>query len=79
MYKWEYLFVTCAYEDKEWHPHSANGVVLAEGKKWAEMTVYDFSNEVGQQGWELVSLMTGHNQFGNTETYRLVFKRPAPA
>ena len=77
MQKWEYLFVNCAYEDNEWHPHSTNGVILAERKKWAAMTVYDFSNEVGQQGWELVNLMTGHNQFGSTETYRLVFKRPA--
>ncbi len=79
MQKWEYLFVNCAYENEDWHPHSTNGVVLAEGKKWAAMSVPDFCNEVGQQGWEMVSLMTGHNQFGSTETYRLVFKRPAQA
>ncbi len=79
MQQWEYLFVNCAYEDNDWHPHSTNGVLLAEGRKWAEMTVHDFSNEVGQRGWELVSLMTGHSQRGSTEVYRLVFKRPLSA
>ena len=77
MPNWEYLFVTCEYANQDWRPHYVNGEELSGNKKWPEMTIYEFSNLLGQQGWELVDWETTHNQHGTTESFRLVFKRPA--
>jgi hypothetical protein len=76
MPKWEYLFVTCEYANQDWRPRYVNGQELHEAKPWGEMTIYDFSNLLGQQAWELVDWETTHNQYGGTESFRLVFKRP---
>ena len=68
MQKWEYLFVTCEYHTDDWRPRYANGQEVSE--QWAEMTLYEFSNLVGEKGWELVDFLT------DREHFRLVFKRP---
>ncbi len=76
MIQWEYLFIKCDYHKEDWHPRYVNGKEVAEGKHWSEMTIYEFSNLLGERGWELFDLTTGHDQRGNTQDYRLVFKRP---
>ena len=73
--KWEYLFVVCEHLRGDWRPQFVNGQEL---NNWQHgPTIYEYSNQLGQQGWELVNLVTGHNDEGSTLYYRLVFKRPA--
>jgi hypothetical protein len=77
MPKWEYLFVTCEYHNDDWRPRYANGKEVEEiSRKWSEMTLYEFSNLIGERGWELVDFLTDHNRLGAIEQFRLVFKRP---
>jgi hypothetical protein len=76
MAQWEYLFVTCDYQNGDWRPRYVNGQEVAEAKPWAEMTLYEFSNLLGEKGWELVDFLTDHNRLGSVDTFRLVFKRP---
>ncbi len=76
MQKWEYLFVTCDYHNGDWHPRYVNGEEISEAKAWSEMTLYEFSNLLGEKGWELVDFMVDRNALGSSEVFRLVFKRP---
>lgn len=76
MQKWEYLFVGCETHNNDWRPRYVNGQELRDWKRGSSIS--DFSNQIGAEGWELVNLMTGHNQLGSTTNYRLVFKRPKP-
>ncbi len=64
MGKWEYLYVEVTYDDVH-RPYSANGKEVQGGQG---MTIYDYSNWLGQQGWELVM---EYQVF-------LIFKRPLP-
>jgi len=69
MTKWEYMYVSVdgpVGGTNVFHPKSANGV---EVKGWKSMTIHDYSNWLGQQGWELV---------GTLSTYTVIFKRPLP-
>jgi hypothetical protein len=74
MQKWEYLFVSCSNNRGEWRPRYINGQEVANWRSGP--SVYAYSNEIGPDGWELVNLATGESQSGNTESYRLVFKKP---
>ncbi len=77
MPKWEYLFLTCEYINADWRPRYANGKQVEElNKQWSEMTLYEFSNLLGERGWELVDFITDHSRLGALEHFRLVFKRP---
>lgn len=77
MQKWEYLFVTAEYEKDQWRPKYVNGQELRDWKKGP--FIHDYSNQLGEQGWEIVSFgyTATANQFGRTAAtwYRLVFKR----
>jgi len=77
MQKWEYLFVTCSTTmmSNDWKPWLVNG---RQPPDWKKQTIYEYSNKIGEEGWELVNLMTGHHSTGDTKHYRLVFKRPKP-
>ena len=83
MQKWEYLFVSCRYHkgrpvsNQDWKPWYVNGQELRDWQK--QPNISEYSNQLGAQGWELVSLMTGRNRLGDTDAYRLVFKRPSPS
>jgi len=76
MQKWEYLFVNCEYHNDDWRPRYVNGQEVTEGKPWAEMTLYEFSDLVGEKGWELVDFMVDGNRSGGGDHFRLIFKRP---
>ena len=71
MHKWEYLFVTCRYQNDDWRPAYINGEEII-GKK-SELSISEFSNLLGILGWEIVNLVT--NQVQSNERYRLIFKR----
>lgn len=81
MQKWEYLFVIMDYSREKpqgWRPHYING---NEQKDWGKGLSYiDFSNQMGNEGWELVSSETITNSTPLTQNVdinhiRLVFKR----
>lgn len=71
MQKWEYLFVTCEYDNKQWRPQYINGVEL---KNWQNITLYEYSNKLGDDGWEIVNI-TSQGEGNFTYIYRAVFKR----
>ena len=70
MQRWEYRFVNCDY-DNVWRPRWVNGEELPNWKGGPSVAVY--SNEAGDEGWELVTLSAGVT---TDDPYRMVFKRP---
>lgn len=75
--KWEYLFLTCEYANNDWRPRYTNGQPVSEfNKLWSDMTLYEFSNMLGDSGWEMLDFITDTVRHSSPETFRLVFKRP---
>jgi len=74
--KWEYLFVSCAYYRNEWHPKALNG---KEIKDWVQTPTFsEYSNQLGNQGWELVESSGFLLDPGGIHHAQLSFKRPKP-
>lgn len=79
MQKWEYLFVVAFSgrgEIDNSRPESVNGESF---RKWANLSdgeevplLVEFSNQLGEQGWELVSAPPTPSQATSLST----FKRP---
>lgn len=66
MIKWEYLFVTAELFDYRFRPRFVND---AEARDWFDgPPVSRYANQLGRQGWELVSVSHG-------TAMQLVFKR----
>ena len=89
MQTWEYLFVFAAItsDGGEFRPRFANDQELDEWQKGP--TLYEYSNQLGESGWELFSchpiVFTHSNwqSFPETQTIasdlraiQMVFKRP---
>jgi hypothetical protein len=78
MQKWEYLFLTVFRVGDVWKVGIVNG---KEIPKWIQgVSLYDFVNERGEEGWELISasfspIFTDLAHV-DSEDYRLVMKRP---
>ena len=72
MQKWEYLFVSCEFEKEQWRPKYVNGQEL---KNWHDINLYDYSNKLGDEGWEMVNT-TSHGAGNFTYIFRVVFKKP---
>jgi len=54
MQKWEYFIVDCKQDlNGKWRPWRGHG---REIKNWIELTMTVFVDQLGDQGWELVSL-----------------------
>jgi hypothetical protein len=76
MQKWEYLFVDALGDGKVLRPFCMNGQELRDWKKGANL--YDFVNQLGEQGWELIAapytpaIFAGTSSATNT---RLIFRR----
>lgn len=86
MQKWEYLEVSLLYGTdhgmsegkKAWFPRRINGRDVLEEKGWEEAAKVDgiqFINQLGEEGWELVS---GSNPYPHDipDDFILLFKRP---
>ena len=73
MQKWEYLFIDANWVNNEWRVKHINGEKYAIGK--TTITIYDYANQIGEDGWELISAPYTADEFNNP-TPRLVFKRP---
>jgi hypothetical protein len=70
--KWEYLVVSLQ-EYKGWRPRYVNGQELAD---WMDAPlVHDYVNQLGKEGWELVSASSGQSLYGLTDRHQLYFKR----
>lgn len=67
MQKWAYLFVTCEARHGVWRPRWQD---LEELQGWRSLNIRDYSNMLGDAGWELVSVLRDEHN------YQLVFKRP---
>jgi hypothetical protein len=76
MQKWEYKFIDCFYHNEEWYPAYENGQDI---KNWKQgPSIAGYSNQLGEQGWELVNLATSAagSHTDHSEWFRLAFKRP---
>lgn len=62
--KWEYQFLIAEKHGKgifgfvlpkdiSWKVHYVNGKVL---KNWTDVTLYNYLNEQGKEGWELINI-----------------------
>ena len=73
MQKWEYLFLAHYYSDGQWPNTIYKTSVNDDPKTERTQTVaefYDFCNQLGSDGWELVGIATeGH-------VTQATFKRP---
>ena len=65
--KWEYMFVRGAYVGNVLCPRYINGHDVRDPGLRAH-SFYDFANQLGEQGWELIS--------ADLDNERFVFKRP---
>jgi hypothetical protein len=73
MNKWEYLFVVGEFSNGEWVARYINEKELTN---WAKgPSIYVTSNELGDEGWEMVNLATA-SRTDKPVSFRLVFKRP---
>lgn len=71
MTKWEYIYIEWEFKtgmDIE-KPH---GVKIAPPDRPDFMTFWEFINELGNQGWELVS----HNVIDSNMSHTVVLKHP---
>ncbi len=79
MQKWEYTFVLCEETQEVWRPRYVN---LQELEDWENgSTMIEFSNQLGEQGWELVSsnaVLTTTIHGVQLTSLRMIFKRPKP-
>lgn len=84
--KWEYQFVVLDIGPYGWQPRYINGQELPEWQ--SRPPVHIFSNELGSQGWDLVSfapititksdyqMWTGDQKVSTNLSIQMVFKRP---
>lgn len=73
MTKWEYVFISCVFHEDDWRPRWVNG---EEIENWQEGdSIYQISNKLGEERWELVNLVTDQARVGTSASFRLVFKR----
>ncbi len=74
MQRWEYLFVIVDTDSGRWRPHYENDQELHDWFKGP--TVPQYANQLGEQGWELVSSIASIDRGGYISDYQYVFKRP---
>ncbi|MFC2054826.1 DUF4177 domain-containing protein [Chloroflexota bacterium] len=69
---WEYIIVT--FQDyKGWRPRFENGL---EYKDWMNLPLmHVYINDLGAEGWELVSASASERMFGSADKYHAYFKR----
>ena len=74
MQTWEYMLVTFHYDLKKdlWRPKARNDRVLESWASFSATRMPDFLNEVGAEGWELVTSTPGPEE----TFWYLIFKRP---
>ncbi len=79
MQQWEYSFVDCEETQAVWRPRYVNQQELGDWENGS--TMIEFSNQLGEQGWELVSsnvVMTTTIRGVQLTSIRMIFKRPKP-
>ena len=70
MQKWEYLSLLARLVNEDWRPKYQNGTQLPDWENGPK--VYDYLNQLGDAGWELVS----ETFDSDNHVMRLRFKRP---
>jgi hypothetical protein len=77
MQKWEYIFLIAGRANETWKIIMLNGREVRDWKNGPSM--YDYINQKGEEGWELVSTTYSpvftQNAYVDSEDYRLVMKR----
>jgi hypothetical protein len=75
MPKWEYLFLECdtCRVTLSWRPRSVNGVELRD---WKSLSIHGYCNDLGNEGWELITVDRVVSNEGGTSFLRFIFKRP---
>ncbi len=69
---WEYIVVT--FQDYNgWRPRFENG---QEYKGWMELPlIHVYINDLGSEGWELVTSSAGERMYGSADKHQLFFRR----
>jgi hypothetical protein len=76
MQKWQYMTLRASWTSTNLKITHINGVRFAEVRMFEETksaTLYDFLNDLGQDGWEVVGFSSDM-----TEAQNLILKRPLP-
>jgi len=73
MTKWEYLVIVCTRNFDHYRANFYNSTELKDWKK--NPPIPEYLNELGQQGWELVSTLPVGETVGQMH---LFLKRPKP-
>jgi len=76
MQKWEYMYVyEVTYDDTITSEYIVNGAL---NEKHKDKQVWALSNELGAEGWEMVSSFANYRtpQHSPAALWTLVFKRP---
>lgn len=79
MTKWEYKIINVRSENYRLDPNARSGVWPPPSPAVAERTTTQYLNELGQEGWELVSITSVNFKTGATDNVAMVFKRPLAA
>lgn len=77
MTKWEYKIINVRSENYRIDPGARAGVWPPPGG--GERTTAQFLNELGEEGWELISITSVNFKTGATDNVAMLFKRPVAA
>lgn len=74
MTKWEYKIINVRSENYRMDPSARSGVWPPPGH--GDNTTAQYLNELGREGWELVSITSVNFKTGATDNIGMIFKRP---
>lgn len=75
MTRWEYKIINARSENYRLDPNARSGVWPPPAQA-GERTTLQILNELGEEGWELVSVTSVNFKTGATDNLAMIFKRP---
>ncbi len=79
MTQWEYKIINVRSENYRLDPNGRSGVWPPQSSTPGEKSTAQYLNELGAEGWELVSITSVNFKTGATDNVAMIFKRPLAA